>query len=168
MKLPQSLSYYFAVVALVVLLPFQSCKEQTDLDVNEDVFVEIEIPDAYKVPPGARFGVDDIIEETVPIIVTRIDGRDVQGMIRVRAINDQSLLNFGVSQSLMRDLGLENNFWVNNLESGNDLQAQAIGTCLKACKDAFEKGEGRGWCKAGCWGELVLKLAAIVAAVAAL
>lgn len=132
MKLSQSLLYYFAAMTLFVILPFQSCKEQTDLDVNEDEFVEIEIPDAYKVPAGARIDAANIFEKTIPVMVTRTDGRDFQGLIRVRAVNDQTLMNFAVSRSLMRDLDLTPDYWINNLNPGNNLQAQGIGTCLKA------------------------------------
>jgi hypothetical protein len=43
-----------------------------------------------------------------------------------------------------------------------------IGACLSACKNNFEKGDGLGACKAGCWAELAIKAAIVAVMIAAL
>ncbi len=44
---------------------------------------------------------------------------------------------------------------------------EGISGCYDQCKKDYKKHQGRGWCKAGCWGNFIIKAAATAAALIA-
>ena len=143
-----------------------SCNEQANVTEPELEFTEVAIPSHLK--STLKSSAETIVDE-IDVKVTTDDGRDVIGKMRfeVPVGDEETLVNFEMTTNLFQGTGLTTDFFVNYDENSNLKGTMGIGSCLKAC-NSIEKGEGRGWCKAGCWGELALKAAAVVVAIAAL
>ena len=71
--------------------------------------------------------------------------------------------------NIFKETNLTIDFFANktNLNRSNVLQkGSCIATCFKEFTDKDgEKVKGRGWCKAGCWADTIVKVAATVVAI---
>jgi hypothetical protein len=118
--------------------------------------------------PLFKSSLETVIDE-IDVQVTKEDGSVVLGKIRLEVPvgDEETLVKLEMTTNLFQQTDLTTDFFVNYDENSNLKGTMGIGTCLKAC-NSIEKGEGRGWCKAGCWGELALKAAAVAVAIIAL
>jgi hypothetical protein len=156
----------FVSLSVFLILFVWSCNEQTKITEPELEFTEVAIPSHLK--SNMKASTETVIVEK-DVKLTTEEGKEIVGKMRfeIPVGDEETLVNFEMTANLFQGTGLTTDFFVNYDENSNLKGTMGIGSCLKAC-NGIEKGEGRGWCKAGCWGELALKAAAVVVAIAAL
>ena len=170
----RNLKIYLCVILFSIA--FIGCDEQNDLTPSEPDFVEVSIPDAYKAtyPNGRTTSEDsDIYEMDVKVI--KDDGTEVIGKMRftMPATSDEMLERFELTSNLISETDLSSDFWINNSGSNSQSNGRIQGSCIASCQEAFtddegDKIKGRGACKAECWAQTAIKVAAVVVAIVAL
>jgi hypothetical protein len=143
-----------------------SCSEEQGLK-NEEVFASVVIPDSYKnSSPNGRTSsaTEEIIRD---ITVTTTSGEVVHGKVKLTIPTEgDGLVGFEITQNIFDQTELTPTFWADGVAKQNNAgRIAGIGECLSGCQD-IPKGEGRGWCKAGCWVELAATVAIVIIAVA--
>jgi len=153
--------------AMLFSVAFIACDEQNDLTPAEPGFVEVSIPDAYKSQTNGRTSSDDVDDLTMDVKITTTDGKEVIGKINFVMPNDGTLAYFAMTENLLSKTGLSADYWVEALNSNSNGRMARTHGCFAKCRE-MEKGEGRGTCKAECWLDIAVKVATVVAVVAAL
>jgi hypothetical protein len=148
------------------MLFFSSCNEQLEVSESEFEFSKVTIPSHLK--STLKIASETFVDEMDVKVITE-DGREIIGKMRfeIPLGDEEKLVDLEITTNLLTDTELTEDFFVNYDDSNNLKATMGIGACLKNC-NGIEKGDGRGWCKAGCWGELALKAATVVVAIAAL
>jgi hypothetical protein len=151
----------------IILVGVTSCSEEQGLK-NEEVFTSVVIPDSYKnsSPNGrASSATEEIIRD---ITVTTTSGEVVHGKVKLTIPTEgDGLVGFEITQNIFDQTELTPTFWTDGVSKQSNAGGRiaGIGECLSGCQD-IPKGEGRGWCKAGCWVELAATVAIVIIAVA--
>lgn len=125
-------------------------------------FIEMALP-AVMLSDDTEF--ETVVEE---VVYTTENGVEIEGQIRFRIPdNDFKIVSIEFSQDLLDVMEIDENYFIDNSEDlleayGNPDDEQGGGSGavgddrshgerLKWCYDNFEKGQGRGDCKAGEW-----------------
>jgi len=153
----------FAIISVGII----SCSEEQGLK-NEEVFASVAIPDSYKnssTNGRTSSATDEVIRD---ITVTTTSGKVVHGKVKLTIpIEGDGLVGFEITQNIFDQTELTPTFWTDGVSKQNNAGGRiaSIGECLAGCQE-IPKGEGRGWCKAGCWIELAAAVAIVIIAVA--
>jgi hypothetical protein len=154
----------------LMLLVMLSCTQDEKLEEPINEFVNINFPDTYKYKNSERASFEEDVKEVVVEVVNE-DGSIITGKMRFTMPDnfDEKLLKFEMTQNLIDQTELDENFWVNN-DTGNEMENLRKLGCIASCQKEFtdddgEKIQGRGWCKANCWIETAAKVGAVVVAV---
>ncbi|MDK2979169.1 MAG: hypothetical protein PWP52_1883 [Bacteroidales bacterium] len=162
------------IITLMVIFgatAFMSC-DKTQETLNESGFRDVRIPE--------NFGITDFQKSNNAIVIIPEEERIVEKKFYLKLPDKEifgtqiieldeigNMINFKISDNVFIETGLDTNFLFDYIEKNpNSDLTKGIGSCLKACGD--ESIEHPGWCKAGCWAELALEVAAVVIAAAAL
>lgn len=145
-----------------------SCTDQEQSLKKEDTFAFVAIPDGYKnSSPNGR--TTSTAEEVIrDIIVTTATGEIVHGKVKLTLPEEgDGLVGFEITQNIFDQTELTPTFWTDGVSKQDNAGGRiaSIGECLSGCQD-IPKGEGRGWCKAGCWVELAAAVAIVIIAIA--
>ena len=140
-----------------------SCSEEVQILEPDSEFTEVDIPSHLKTK--SKSSIETVIDE-IDVQITNKDGSVVFGKIRLEVPtgDEETLVKLEMTSNLFQNTDLTKDFFANYYESSKSIEAKGIGSCLKDCR-SIPKGEGRGWCKAGCWGELAIKAAVVVVAI---
>tara|TARA_B100001250_G_C19685008_1_gene737634 strand:+ start:108 stop:602 length:495 start_codon:yes stop_codon:yes gene_type:complete len=153
---------------IIVLTVGVSCDDSTN-DVTTSLnFVEVKIPDSYQALPSGRTASEDVDDEIIDIKVQTVDGKEIIGKVHLVMTNDQTLSYFAVTENILEETGLTTEYWIEAMNASSNGRIVKTHGCFSDCNDDYEKGEGRGLCKAECWLDIALKVAPIVIAVIAL
>jgi hypothetical protein len=159
----------FTLMLLVIL----SCNQDEKLEEPINEFVNIDFPDTYKYKTSERASFNEDLIEVVVEVVNE-DGSVINGKMRftMPENSDEKLVKFEITQNLLDETKLDENFWLNN-DSGNEFENLRKLGCLANCQKEWtdrdgEKIKGRGLCKASCWAQTAAKVAAVVVAVIAI
>ena len=153
----KNVKLFFSISALVLFA--SACNERTAVEPDLD-FVSVSIPDHLKTDTSnGRVSSEDMEIQEVEVEITTDEGKKVKGIVRVTMPtgDEETLINFEVTNNILDETGADSDFWLNALDSSN-ARVMGIGGCLKNCRG--DKREG--WCRAGCWAELALKVVAVV------
>ena len=167
----KNLKFSKLLMLLIITFVAWGCNDQPEV-VEDLSFNEVAIPNNLKTDlSNGRISSNDFYVEEIDVKGITDDGREIIGKMRftIPVGEDNTLIKFEMTNNIFEQTALTPDFWVeydNNMNTENGRVA-GIGTCLKNCQ-GFEKGDGRGWCKAGCWAELALKAAMVAIAIAAL
>ena len=164
MKFNKSIIYkIFTLAVLIAVTTFYACDEKAEVSPKSELeFVEVTIPNAYKSTVNDRSSSDEVDDVIVDVQFTTNDGKEIVGKVHLVMSDDETLSYFAMTENLLSETNLTADFWISGTDATNG--RRGIGTCLKNCK-GMEKGEGKGWCKAGCWIELAAKVAGVIAAI---
>lgn len=174
----------FLVMALLLATFFVSCDNEKEalLPQTQSQFVDIAIPNTYKTNNStARTDSDEVDDVTIDVKIVTTEGKAVIGKIRFVMPDDGTLSHFSMTENLLTETGLTADYWVQALKKQTGLQkVQRTMGCFSDCRKIPKKNEpdangenvgvnkGRGECKAGCWLDVAVKAASIVAVIVAL
>jgi hypothetical protein len=154
----------FAVIFAVAI----SCSDEQSLK-KEDVFTSVVIPDSYKNSSSNGRSSTSSTEEVIrEITVTTATGEVVRGKVKLTIPSEgDGLIGFEITQNIFDQTDLTPTFWTDGVSKQSNAGGRiaSIGECLSGCQD-IPRGEGRGWCKAGCWVELAATVAIVIIAIA--
>lgn len=151
---------------LLVLISFLSCSDQEKLIIEEENFTSVDIPVTYKqnLPNGRNTSsAEEVIRD---IKVTNLKGEVVYGKVKlIFPMEGDGLISFEMTRNIFDQTELTPTFWTDALSKADYTggRVEGIGSCLKDCQ-SLAQGEGRGWCKAGCWVELAAVVAVVIIA----
>jgi len=155
------------LTATLFAVVFVACNEQTEVTPSEPEFVEVAIPDAYKSPSNGRVSSDDVDDLIMDIQITTTEGKEIVGKVHLIMPANESLSYFAITENLLEETGLSADYWIEAFNSNSNGRIARGEGCFATCR-GMAKGEGRGTCKAECWLDIAVKVATIVALVAAL
>jgi len=158
------------LIAIIAIISW-GCNEQLVV-VEELSFNEVAIPNNLKADiTNGRVSSLDINVEEIEVKVITDDGKEIIGKMRftIPVGEENTLIKFEMTNNIFEKTALTHDFWMEYDNSTNSANGRVagIGSCLKDC-NTMDKGDGRGWCKAGCWAELALQAAMVAVAIAAL
>lgn len=160
------------LLVVVATLVF-SCSDSQET-MNNDEFLEIEIPTQFSSKSQADYAKgssNDLDVQVMTIQVTDKEGNVSTGKIRFTMPESHGdyLHKLEMTSNIFEETDLKPDFFINkiNLARSNVLQK---GSCIADCHKQFtdkdgNKIKGRGWCKAGCWVDTLVKVATVVVAV---
>jgi len=150
-----------------------SCSNDSEITpVNE--LTEIAIPQFFKAKTNSSKSAnnaEEFVVETLDIEVTDKDCNISKGQIRFTMPENHGeyLEKLEISDNIFEETNLSPDFFVNktSLKQSGALQK---GSCKADCHSTYtdkegNKIKGRGWCKAGCWADTVIKVAGLVVAI---
>mgnify|MGYP000928644856 CR=1 FL=1 len=165
MKLTKS-KFIVAVMLIFGVTAFMSC-DKTQETIKGTGYSEVSIPDNFGIADSQKSNLfipedERIIEEQFYL---QLSDKEVIGTQIIELDELGNMISLQISDNVFLETGLDTNFLhlYSEFQSENNLK---IGSCLKACND--ESIQNPGWCKAGCWALLVVKVAAVVVAACAL
>ncbi len=98
-------------------------------------------------------------------LTTLKNGKSVSsGVGQITVILDEAteeVVDYEISQNLLDTAGITLEEFGNLLEEDKERIATMKGAhsdCIEACKDKYEKNEGRGGCKANCWVDTAVEV----------
>lgn len=149
---------------------FVSC-DKTQETMKESGFSEVSIPESFGIIDFEKYNNALVIIPEEERIVEKkfylkLPNKEVFGTQIIELDEIGNMINLKISDNVFLETGLDTDFLLNYIEknTNGDISTRAIGPCLKACAGV----EHPGWCKAGCWAELVVKIAAVVVAAIAI
>ena len=165
---------YKLIITLMVVfvaIAFMSC-DKTQETLKEPDYREVRIPE--------NFGITDFQKSNNAIVIIpeeerivekefylQLPDKEIFGTQVIELDENGNMINLKISDNVFIETGLDTDFLLDYIEKNpNGDLSKGIGSCLKACGD--ESIEHPGWCKAGCWAELAIQVAAVVIAAAAL
>lgn len=160
-------SFIALLTFAVILSGVISCSDEQSLK-KEDVFASVIIPNSYKNSSSngrTSTSTEEVIRE---ITVTTSTGEVIRGKVKLTIPSEgDGLVGFEITQNIFDQTDLTPTFWTDGVSKQSNAGGRiaGIGECLSGCQD-IPKGEGRGWCKAGCWVELAATVAIVIIAVA--
>ena len=151
------------------------CTEQPEVAPDLS-FSEVVIPDNYKSAISNGIGAPTEFEvEEIDVKVITNEGKEIIGKLRftMPVGDEETLIKFEMTNNIFGETPLTPNFWIINDLETNTSEARISGSsCIAGCQTAFtidgEKQKGRGACKALCWLEVVIAVAAVVVAAIAI
>lgn len=153
------------LVATLITIVFAACNEQGEVTPLEPNFVEITIPDAYKSLSNGRIPSEDIDDVILDVQITTTDGREVMGKIHLIMHDDETLSYFAMTENLLAETGLSPDYWVEALNANANGRIDLAQGCFTNCSEMYsDDRKRRRGCKAECWLEIALAVAAIVVA----
>lgn len=163
----------FKILILFVIFAWinSGCKKEQDIQADQEIFTNVMLPDFMK----SNLKIESVVFEVVEakIIVLDESGSEVHGYIRFTLpdSNDESIIKLEISNNIFEQTSLKSDFLIIAQEKGQ-LDATKS-SCVASCQEKFtdadgNKIKGRGWCKAECWAQTIIKAAAVVVAIAAI
>ncbi|MFT5617190.1 MAG: hypothetical protein ACI85I_000406 [Arenicella sp.] len=129
---------------------FSGCNEDTEINAIEktDEFVSIDIPKDYQAESnGERTSEnDEDIDDVTLDVKIIVDGKEVIGKIRMIVHSDDKLSYFAVSGNIVDETNLSPDYWVDAYK--NSLEGGRVAKTTGYCSDNYDKGSGRGACRA--------------------
>lgn len=158
------------ILLLLTISVLFSCSKDSEITTALE-FTSIEIPQSFKAKSNLNKSTNNEEEfevETLDIEVTDKDGSVSIGQIRftMPENNSEYLQKLEITSNIFEETNLTPDFFVNKT-SLNQSKVLQKGSCIADCQKQFtdkdgKKIKGRGWCKAGCWADTVIKVAGIV------
>ncbi len=146
-----------SIISFIFVLGLFSwnCSQQTVVSEPEYEFTEVAIPDNLK--SDLKVAVETETFEDDIMLMTK-EGKEVYGKVRLTfPVNDDySVVKAELTNNIFQETGLSADFWLRSELNGNLKSLKNVGACLVACK----KADHPGWCKIGCWVEVLINAAA--------